>query len=167
MAAEDAGFSQGSVGSGLHRLCEAILTLSLFRKKVSHNMGSRHAVTRPADGLPDATESHRERADPVGGLARLRTSLASRTPTASTVVARTGLGRRHSKRKMTDAGADQPYGKLREMKTRRHGPAVQYWSGTVIVTRRRGQQQQQGRRAHRMDARRPGMRGQTGVSRGS
>jgi hypothetical protein len=50
------------------------------------------------------------------GLARLRTSLDSRTPTASTVSARTGLGRRRSKRKATDAGADQPYGKLREMR---------------------------------------------------
>jgi hypothetical protein len=30
---------------------------------------------RPADGLPDATESHSERADPVHGLTRLLTSL--------------------------------------------------------------------------------------------
>jgi hypothetical protein len=98
------------------------------QRKVSHDMGSRHAVTRPADGLPDATESHSERAGPVRELARQLTSLASRTPT---VFRQDRVGRGRSKRKTTDAGADQPYSKLRQMKTCKHFPAAQYWERRV------------------------------------
>jgi hypothetical protein len=87
--------SGASVGSIIQRLLEAMVALAaVYGGQVSQDMDSRHSVVRPADGLPEACESHSERADPVGRLTRLLTSLVTVAHQQQPFSPGQGLGKR-------------------------------------------------------------------------
>jgi hypothetical protein len=100
-------------------------------------MGSRHAVTRPADGLPDATESHSERADPVA-----RTSEAAHVTGQSHTNSVDRFRQDRVGQKTLQEESDRCrrgpalWQITRDERTRKHGPAAAAsWSGTAMSSR--------------------------------